>query len=329
MRRREFIKLAGAAATVSWPLRAEAQQPSKIYRIGFLANDPRTQTDAGGQAFIEALSANGFVDGKNILIDWRFAEGKADQHAASAAALVRLQMDLIVASTNSGARAAKEATKSIPIIVMNVSDPLGQGLVTSLAAPTGNITGLTLDVGPQILSKRLQFLKEAVHNVRRIAVLFDSNEPYSTDQRKILDDAARSLGIDLEPAPVGKTADFDQAFEGITRVHSDAVIVVNGALVFTARNIIADLSLKTQLPTMSAFREMTEAGCFLSYGAIRADSFRRAAIYVAKILKGAKPSELPIEQPISFELVVNKKTAKILGIELSPSLLALADGIVE
>jgi putative tryptophan/tyrosine transport system substrate-binding protein len=328
MRRREF--LIGGLTAAGLPLAGSAQQAGKVYRIGFLANDPRTQTDAGGQAFIEALSANGFVDGKNILIDWRFAEGKADQHAAFAAALVRLQMDLIVASTGPGARAAKEATKSIPIVVMNVSDPVGQGLVTNLAAPTGNITGLTLDVGPQIISKQLQLLKEAVHNVRRIAVLFNSTEPfYLNGQKNILEDAARSLGIELEPAPVAKAADLDQAYEDITRVHSDAVFVVNSALIFTTRNIIADLSSKTRLPTMSPFREMTEAGCFLSFGSVRADSFRHAAIYVAKILKGAKPSELPIEQPTSFELVINKKTARLLGIDLPPSLLALADGIVE
>jgi putative tryptophan/tyrosine transport system substrate-binding protein len=328
MNRREVVALFGGAA-VGWPTTVRAQQTNKIYRIGVLGNDPRLPTTAAGKALLEGLKANGFVERNNILIDWRFSEGKVDQFAALATTLAHLQMNLIVATSVSAAKAAIDATKSIPIVMLNVSDPVGQGLVTSLAVPGGNITGLTADLSAQLATKRLQLIKDAVQKVSQVAVLVNPEEPYSASQQKVLEEAAPSLGITLQLVKVRKAADFEGAFDGMVRDRPDALFVVSGGTFLLWRGLITELAAKFQLPTISTYREITEAGGLLSYGIDRPDLFRRAAFYVAKILQGAKPADLPIEQPTKFEFVVNLKTAKALGIAIPSGVLSIADEVIE
>jgi putative tryptophan/tyrosine transport system substrate-binding protein len=326
MRRREFITLLGGAAA-GWPIGARAQQAGKIYRVGFLANDPTIRTGAAGAAFRNGLREAGFVEGDNILIDWRFAEGSADRAAEMAATLVRLQMDLIVASSGPSAIAAKQATKIIPIVMMSVTDPVGQGIVASLAHPGGNITGVVEDETAQIAAKRLQLLKDAVPQIAKVAVLMDPAT--SPQQWRHLEFAAQSLNLMLRPVVARRASEFEHAFAEVNRDRPDGLFVINSGLNFTNRALIMELAAKSRLPAMSNFKETTEIGGLMSYGSNRLDRFRHAAGYVGKILKGAKPGDLPIEQPIKYELVINLKTARTLNLEISRSLMLIADEVIE
>jgi len=325
VKRREFITLLGGAAA-AWPLAARAQQARKIYRIGFLANDPTIPAQRAGQAFLDGLRENGFVEGNNILIDWRSAEGRDDRYADLAKTLVRLQMDLIATRSESGARALKEATKSIPIVMMNVPDPLGSGLVSSLALPDGNITGFAGEVSLEIAAKRLQLLKDAVPRMSRVALLIN---PSQASEQAALELAAPSLGLALQKIEVRTVGEFEGAFDAITRERADALFVTTSGLFFTHRRRIMDLAAKSGLPAMSRYREATEAGGLMSYGSNRADLFRRAATYVAKILNGAKPANLPVEQPTTYEFVINLKTARSLNLDIPRDLLLIADEVIE
>ncbi len=328
MRRREFIQLVGGTA-IAWPLAAGAQQTGKVYRIGFLGNDPTIPTTAAGRAFLGALRDNGFIDGQNILVDWRFAEGRGDQYADLATAFVRLKMDLIVASSSPAARAAKDATKSVPIVMLNIPDPLGLGLVSSLASPEGNMTGLAQDISTAIAAKRLGLLKDAVPELTQVTVLINPDDRYAVAQWNVLQLAAQSLNIKLRAIGARQAPEIPNAFDDMKREHPDALFLTNNGLYLTYRKQIVELALNVRLPTMSNFRESTEVGGLMSYGTNRAESFRSAAIYVAKILKGAKPSDLPVEQPTKFELVINLKTATTLGLTISRDLLLLADEVIE
>jgi putative ABC transport system substrate-binding protein len=325
MRRREFIGVLGGAA--AWPVVAWAQQAAKVYRIGFLANDPTIPMTPPGRAFVDGLRENGFVEGKNIIIERGFAEGRLDRFSDLAMDIVRLGADVMVTSSSGATLAAKQATASIPIVMLNVADPLSEGVVADLAHPDGNVTGLAQTASAEITGKRLQLLKDAVPGVSRVAVLvFPGTE--KTEER-LLELAAQSLQIELHAVAVHSASEISDAFAELNRKRPDALFVTNGPLGIVYRKLIVDRAAESRLPTISGFRETTEAGGLMSYGADRSDLFRRAAIYVAKILKGAKPGDLPVEQPTKYELVINLKSARTLNLEIPRSLLLLADEVIE
>jgi putative tryptophan/tyrosine transport system substrate-binding protein len=324
--RREFITLVGGAA--AWPLAARAQQADKVYRIGFLANDPTIPTQPAWQAFLDGLRESGFVEGKNIIIERRFAEARLDRYDALFAELIRLQVELIVTSADA-TLAAKRASTKIPVVMMNVSDPVGQGIVASLAHPGGSITGLSSDDSAEMAAKRMQLLKDTIPRAAQVVVLLNPDLRYAQLQWQQLELWAPSLGVTLQRLVVRQVSEFEGAFAAIRRDGSDVLFVANSSLNFVNRRLIIELAAKSRLPMMTASREYTEAGGFMSYGYVRTDSFRRAAIYVGKILKGAKPADLPIEQPTKFELVINLKTARSLNLEIPRDLLLVADEVIE
>jgi putative tryptophan/tyrosine transport system substrate-binding protein len=329
VKRREFITLLGGA--VAWPLTARAQQlPDKIYRIGFLANDPAIPTQPAGQAFLDGLRQSGFIEGKNIIIERRFAEGRLDRYAELVAELIRLEVDVLVTSANEATLAAKRATSRIPIVMLNVSDPIGQGIVASLAHPEGNITGGTQDDSAEIEAKRMQFFKDALPRAAEVAVLIaNPDRPYARIQWQQLEVAARSLNVMLRRLVVRQASELEGAFTAIERDRPDGLFVTNSSLNFVNRRLIIELATKSQLPTMSAFREYPEAGGLMSYSNVRIDRFRSAAIYAGRILRGARPVDLPVEQPTKYELVINLKTARSLKLEIPRDLLLVADEVIE
>ena len=330
MRRREFITLLSGAA-VGWPVAANAQQAARIARIGWLgvhlAPNPQAR-----EAFRQGLRDLGYVEGRNVVIEYRDAEGKYERLPALAAELVALKVDVIVAAAgNNLTLAAKQATKTIPIVFTGVGDPVAIGLVTSLARPGGNLTGLSL-LGPELVAKRLELLTQAVPGVRQVALLWQPGvvrEAADRDTLKGADVAARALGVQLHVVEARAPADIDRAFADMTRAHAEAVTVLGGAMLNSERRRLADLAAKNRLPAVYPAREYVDAGGLMAYGPNAADLFRRAATYVDKILKGAKPADLPIEQPTKFELVINLKTAKALGLTIPPSLLGRADQVIE
>jgi len=331
-KRREFITLVGAAS-LAWPFAAWAQQPGRIYRIGFLANDPTIPTQAAGKAFVDGLRESGFVEGKNVVIERRFAAGRLDRYTDLAAELVRLRVDVLVVSGNSSIAAAKQATKTVPIVTLNGVDPVGHGFVASLAHPGGNITGVTQEDSEKLAAKRLQLLKEAIPYAAKVAVLINPSQPYESAQSQWqwqqLNAASLSLNLTLQPVAARELSEFDSAFAEMTRYRPDALFVTSAGLTFTHRKIIVELAAKNRLPVVSHFREITEIGGLMSYGPNRIDMFRRAAIYVGKILKGANPAELPVERPKKYELVINLKTARALNLEIPDGLLLIADEVFE
>jgi putative ABC transport system substrate-binding protein len=329
MDRREFIgTLAGSL--VAAPLAAEAQQAAKIARIGFLALNlaasPHLQ-----EAFRQGLRDLGYVEGRNVVIEYRGAEGKLERLPALAAELVALKVDVIVAGGTPHALAAKQATRILPIVFATASDPVTSGLVTSLARPGDNVTGLT-NLAPELVGKCLEQLKQAVPGVSRVAVLWQpgvQGERTEKDMLKRAEVAARALGVRLQFVEARGPDDFDRAFSEMTRARADALTVLQGPMFVNERRRLVDLAAKNRLPAVYPWRDGVDAGGLMSYGPNLADSFRRAATYVDKILKGAKPGDLPVEQPTKFELVINLKTAKALGLTIPQSLLGRADHVVE
>jgi putative tryptophan/tyrosine transport system substrate-binding protein len=328
LKRRELITLLGGVAT-AWPLAARAQQTGRIYRIGFLANDPTIPAQPAWRAFLEGLRENGFIEGKNIIIERRFAEGAIDRYADLVAELVRLEVDVIVTSFNDATLAAKRATTKIPVVMMSVNDPVAAGIVASLAHPGGNITGAVQDETAEIAAKRLQMAKDAVPQVSRVAALINPDEVYAQAELRALETAAQSLRLTLQPVAVHRVDEFDGAFDRVIREHSDAVIVSSSSLIFTHRRLVAERAARSRLPVVSTWREFTEVGGLMSYGSVRIERFRHAAIFVAKILKGAKPADLPIEQPTKYELIINLKTARSLNLDIPRDLLLVADEVIE
>jgi putative tryptophan/tyrosine transport system substrate-binding protein len=310
-------------------LAARAQRAGKIYRIGFLANDPTLPEQPAGQAFLDGLRESGFVEGKNIIIERRFAEGRSDRYAELVDNLLQAGVDLLVTSSNDATRAAKRANTKIPVVMMNVLDPVGQGLVASLAHPGGNITGVIQDDSAEIAAKRLQLLKDAVPQISQVAVLTNLDEMYSDVEWKALELAAQTLHITLHAVTVRRVSEFESAFDRVTRERLDAVFVTTSNLHFTHRKLIMELAAKSRLPAMSNFREATEVGGLMSYSSVRIDRFRSAAIYVGKILKGTNPADLPVEEPTKYELVINLNTARLLNLEISRPLLLIADDVIE
>jgi putative tryptophan/tyrosine transport system substrate-binding protein len=327
--RREFIgTLAGGLLTA--PLAAEAQPAAKIGRIGYLstnlAANPHLQ-----EAFLQGLRDLGYVEGRNVVIEYRDAEGKPERLPALAAELVALKVDVIVAPGNSLTRAAKQATRTLPIVFAAVSDPVASGLVTSLARPGGNVTGTSI-LSPELVGKRLELLKQAVPGVSRVAVLWlpgALGERTEKDMLKEADVAARALGVGLQFVEARVPADLDRAFSDMTRARAGALTVLPSLMFLREHRRLVDLAAKHRLPAVYTVKEYVDAGGLMAYGSNVADLFRRAATYVDKILKGAKPGDLPVEQPTKFELIINLKTAKALGLAIPPSLLGRADQVIE
>jgi len=328
LQRRDFLIAAGALLAA--PLAAEAQQAAKIARIGFLGNS----TTALGHlrdAFLQGMRDLGYVEGRNLVIEYRYAEGQLERFPALAAELVALKVEVLVAPPTPAAQAAKRATTTIPIVFAGAGDPVTSGLVTSLARPGGNITGLS-GLSPELVGKCLEQLKQAVPGVSRVAVLWQpggQGERAEKDMLKEAEVAARALGMRLQFVEARGTADFDRAFSDMTTARAGALTVLPSSMFNTERRRLADLAAKSRLPAVYQLREYVDAGGLMAYGANLADLNRRAAAYVDKILKGAKPADLPVEQATKFELVINLKTAKALGITIPQSVLLRTDEVIQ
>ena len=305
---------------------AEAQ-PKKIPRIGFLSATSLSTISARVEAFRQGLREIGYVEGKNIVIEYRYAEGKLDRLSELAAELVRLKVDVIVTSGPSVTRAVKEATTTIPIVMGFDTDPVGNGFVASLARPGGNITGLSV-VSPELSGKQLELLKEIVPKLSRVAVLGTSTNPGNSQALKETELAAGAYTVQLQNLDVLSPKDIETAFRDAGKGRAGAVLVLASPLIESHRTQITDLAAKNRLPAIYYAPEFVEAGGLMSYGTSFADLFRRAATYVDKILKGAKPGDLPVEQPKKFEFIINLKTAKQIGLTIPPNVLARADKVI-
>ena len=325
MRRREFIAGIGGA-TIAWPLVARAQQPGKLPTIGFLGAGSPSGWSHWTAAFLQRLHELGWVEGRTIAIEYRWAEGHSERYAEIAAEFVRLKVDVIV-SIGSAALAAKRVTSAIPIVFIVATDPLGDGMVASLARPAGNLTGLSSQAA-DVTGKRLEFLREAIPGLRRFAVLAEVGNRGNVLEQSQLQAAAKTLDLSAVILEMRSVDDIAPAFEAL-KGRAEALYVLANPLANTNRVRINDLALGARMPTMHGFREYVETGGLMSYGPNTSDLFRRAGNYVDKILRGAKPADMPVEQPTKFELVINLKIAKALGIQMSPTLLARADEVIE
>jgi putative ABC transport system substrate-binding protein len=326
MKRREFITLLGAAAA-AWPLPLHAQQSAKVPRIGFLVFGPASAYAGRVEALRAGLRQLGYVEGKNIVIEFQFAE-TADQLPELAAKLVRMNVDVIFAMSSTEVEPTRQATKTIPIVFATHADPVGLGHVASLPRPGGNITGLTV-ILTDLVAKQLEVLKEAVPQATRIGVLFSPTAPSHRPAVQAVETAGEKLGVQLVMVPARTVEDFEEAFSTMSREKAGGFLVAGAALFSSDRARLADLALKHRLPGTFGNKEYVEAGGLMSYGADLNDMVRRAAAYIDKILNGAKPADLPVEQASKYQLVINLKTAKALGIEVSPTLLARADEVIE
>jgi putative tryptophan/tyrosine transport system substrate-binding protein len=306
---------------------AQAQQSGKVARIGFLSPVSPSDTAHWHQAFRQGLRDLGWVEGKNISIEYRYAEGRADRLPDLAADLVRLNLDVIVVSSGTDALAAKNATRAVPIVMASAGDPVAIGLVESLARPGGNISGLS-QIAPELAGKRLELLKEIVPKLSRVAVLWNPQGRTSTVGWKEIQLPARELRVQLHSLEVRSANDFDKTFEDATRARAGALVIMPDPLFVTNLKRIADFAATSRLPSIFHLTEFVDSGGLVAYGPDRSDMFRRAATYVDKILKGAKPADLPVEQPMKFELVINLKTAKQIGLTIPPNVLARADKVI-
>jgi putative tryptophan/tyrosine transport system substrate-binding protein len=322
--RREFLALLGGAA--SWPVAARAQQVGKLPTIGFLG---ATTPGGGGQllaAFVQRLRELGWIDGRNVAIEVRWAEGRSERFAEIAAELVRLKVDVILTHNTPPVLAAKEATSVIPIVFASAGDPIGTGVVSSLARPGGNITGLSAG-STDVVGKRLELLREVMPGLCRLAILA-SESPHLVMEIDEVQRVARTLALDIATFRVRRIEDIAPAFEKL-KGGADALYIISDPVTVSNRVRINTLALGARLPTMHSVREPVEAGGLMSYGANWSDMFRRAADYVDKVLRGAKPADIPVEQPTKFDLIINLTTAKVLGLEIPPTLLARADEVIE
>jgi len=325
---RRILIVALGAGALATSFASFAQLPPKIARIGSMSPLSAAAAAHNLAALRRGLRDLGWVEGRNIAIETRYAEGKYDRLSELAAELVRLKVDVIVTGSTPGALAAKNATATIPIVMVTPGDPVESGLISSLAHPGGNLTGVTT-LGRELSAKRLALLKETVPGVARIAVLTNPDNLESAASVKGMEAAVRSLGVQLEVLEVRGPAEFEKAFAAITRARAGAIMVMTDILFHTHRERILELVSKSRLPTMCGFREDVDAGGLMFYGATLADMNYRAATYVDKILKGAKPADLPVEQPTKFELIINGKTAKAFGVKIPQSVLVRADRVIE
>ena len=334
MKRREFTALVGSA--LAWPIAARAQQAEKVFRVGLvLTTSPGLEMvgpdpiHPATRAFVHALRDLGYIEGRNLVLERRSAEGRFERFGDIVAELVRLKADVIVTGGNPTARAAKAVTTTVPIVALGLADPVGDGLVQSLARPGGNVTGLTIRVGSESEAKRLQLLKEMLPGVSRVAYLGSKeNKDWEGPWGESVRTAAQALSVTLALAE-HTPRQYADAFTVISRAGAEALFVGPGPVAYADRALIVDFATRARLPSSFAFRESVELGGLMSYGVSVVDLLRRSAIYVDKILKGAKPGELPIEQPTKFELVINLKIAKGLDLAVPPSLLARADEVIE
>lgn len=323
MRRRDFVAGLGSVAVV--PRAARAQQ-SKVYRIGFLLGGTSGNVASLFRSFKEGLRERGYIEGRNIEFVQRYAEGRMERLPDLAAELVRLKVDVIVTGSNQHVVAAQHATSTIPIVFIYTVDPVAAGFVASLARPGGNITGLTSDASPEFWARFLSLLLEVAPGISRIGALgtVSANVGFAE-----LDEASRRLRLSVEVADVGRQEDIDSAFATLVSRQAEALVVVPGPLVYFLRQEIANAALKNRLPAIITVKHFAQAGLLMSYGPDLEDEYRRSAVYVDKILKGAAPADLPVEQPSKFELVINLKTAKSLGVNIPVALLATADEVIE
>jgi putative ABC transport system substrate-binding protein len=328
MRRREFIGLIGGAA--AWPRSARAQQPAgRVYRVGWLAIGSREQQLHLIGAFEEGLRSLGYRIGENLVIEYRFADGEMGRVPALVAELVRLGVDVLTTGSNPNTVVAMKATTTIPIVMTNSVDPVAAGLVASLARPGGNVTGFAQDTGDKLNGKRLELLKEALPNLSRVGVLWNPDFAPNRSRLTSMREASQPMGVTLVSAEAGGLEALEPAFATMVRDRAQAFVVLSDAGLSNYRVQIASIAVRDRLPAISTTREYAVAGLLLTYGANIPDQFRRSAVLVDKIFKGAKPADLPVEQPTKFELVVNLKTAKALGIEIPPTLLTRADEVIE
>jgi ABC-type uncharacterized transport system substrate-binding protein len=305
---------------------ADAQQPKKVWQIGFLAAGSAQTAHSRIEAFRQGLRAFGYVEGKDIVIEYRNAAGKVDQVPRNAVELVRLKVDIIVTAGPTDTRAAKEATSTIPIVMTQDPDPVGNGFVASLARPGGNITGLSR-IAPELSGKQLELLKEIVPKLSRVAVFGTSTEPGNAQSSREIELAAGVLGVKLQYLDILASKDVETAFEAARTGRADAVLIL-ASPILTQRKQIADRALTSRIPAIYDRREFVDTGGLMSYGVNISDLDRRAATYVDKILKGAKPADLPVEQPTKFELIINLKAAKQIGLAIPPNVLVRADRVI-
>ena len=322
------VILAFALGLVAAPLAAEAQQPAKVPRIGFLSAEVPAATSDRMEGFQQGLHDLGYAEGQNIVIVYRFARGRYERLPDLAAELARLKVDIIVAASTPAAQAAKNAAGPIPVVFMQVGDPVASGLVRTLAQPGGNVTGLSL-LNYELSGKRLELLKEVVPRASRVAVLWDPGHPAGAPILRETEAAARALGLQVQPVEARGPDDFQSALSTIKRMRAGGLVVLPSQLFTAHRYRLADLLIRERVPAVFLSSEFVEAGGLLSYSASLADQYRRAATYVDKILKGRKPADLPVEQPTRFELVINMKTAKALGLTIPQTILVRADQVIQ
>jgi len=330
MRRRDFTVLFVVSTTI-WPLQVHAQQSRKIPRIGILLPGAPATWSVRTNAFLDGLRELGYVEGRTISIEWKWGDDQLDTLSGLAADLVRSNIDVIVTGGTSAAKALKAlkaTTRTIPIVVAIVGDPVAAGLVDDLARPGGNVTGFSI-VAPELGTKRLELLKEIVPNRSSIAVLSNAKNPQSKIEMKEMQTAAQAMGLQLRSAEISTEEELEDAFVAMNKAFAQALIVLTDAILFSQRKRIVDLASKHKLPAVYFFQGFVEEGGLMSYGPSDADLFRRAAGYVDRILKGTKPGELPIEQPTKFDLYINLRTAKTLGITIPESFLTRADKVIE
>ena len=326
MRRREFMTLLGGAAA-TWPLAARAQQPTKLPTIGFLGAVTPLAGSQWAAAFVQRLRELGWIENRTVAIEYRWGEGRDERFAEIAAEFIRLKVDVIVTNGTLSSIAAKKATKLIPIVITGAGDLVGTGLVASLARPGGNVTGLSMQT-PDLTSKRIEMLREILPGLRTVAILANVGNPISMLEMEEAHAAARTIGLDVATSEIRRAEDIAPVFEAL-KGRADALYVCGDPLLNTNRIQINTLALGVRLPTMHSFREYVEAGGLMSYGANFPDMHRRAADYVDKILRGAKPADLPVEQPTKFDLVINLTTAQALGLTIPQTFLLRADAVIE
>jgi putative ABC transport system substrate-binding protein len=326
IRRRQCIILLGGVAA-AWPLAARAQQARKVPTIGFLGAATPSATSPWTAPFVRRLRELGWIEGRTVAIEYRWAQGRAERFAGIAEELVALKVDVIITHSTEPVIAAKQATSAIPIVFANAGDPVGAGLVASLARPGGNITGLSIQ-GPDTVGKRLELLREVAPDIRRLAVLANIGNPAVVLEMGEVRAAARALGLEVVPLEIRRADDIARAFEAL-KGQGAALYVVPDPLIFINRIRINTLALAARMPTLYGLRDFVEGGGLMSYGANFPDLWRRAGDFVDKILRGAKPGDIPVEQPTKFDLVINLTTARALGIEIPPTLLARADEVIE
>jgi len=326
MRRRDFVQ-GIAALCAARPVIAHAEQAAKLMRrIGYLAFRAPIAPD---DAFLERLSSLGWIEGQNVFVDRRFAAGDMERLKKSAAELVHLDSDVIVACASTAAKAAKDATSSMPIVFVATGDPVGQGFVASLAHPNGNMTGTSFDPGPEITTKQLQLVRDIVPNVSRVAVLWNSTVPVIRTYWQAAQNAAAKLGVNLISEEASDPKDFEVVFDDMDRQHVDALFVLSDTFMTFHRTLLAQLALKHRLPALYGHDQYTLAGGLMSYGPSLPELYRGGASYVDKILRGDKPANLPVQQPVKFNLIINLKAAKALGLTIPPKVITESDEVMD